>query len=48
MAAAIAAIGCKEPVTILGAEAVAKSYPGFFDDYLALGGEFTISHAQAE
>lgn len=48
MAAAIAAIGCKEPVTILGAEAVAKSYPGFFDDYRALGGEFTISHAQAE
>lgn len=48
MAAAIAAIGCKEPVTILGAEAVAKSYPGFFDDYRALGGEFTISHAKTE
>ena len=39
MAAAIAAIGCQGPVTILGAEAVNKSYPGFFDDYQALGGD---------
>ncbi len=39
MAAAIAALRCGNPVTILGAEAVNKSYPGFFDDYKALGGQ---------
>lgn len=39
MAAAIAAIRCAEPVTILGAEAVNKSYPAFFDDYQSLGGK---------
>ena len=33
MAAAIAATRCKESVTICGAEAVNKSYPGFFEDY---------------
>lgn len=38
MAAAVAAIACAEPVTIARAEAVAKSYPGFFDDYRRLGG----------
>lgn len=38
MAAAIAALKCSEPVTILGAEAVNKSYPSFFVDYIALGG----------
>jgi len=38
MAAAIAAVGCTEPVTIRGAEAVGKSYPGFFEDYRLLGG----------
>ena len=43
MAAAIAAIRCKEPVTILGAEAVSKSYPGFFADYRALGGIVTFA-----
>lgn len=39
MAAAIAAVGCSGPVTILGAEAINKSYPSFFKDYLALGGD---------
>ncbi|WP_293007370.1 MULTISPECIES: 3-phosphoshikimate 1-carboxyvinyltransferase [unclassified Oscillibacter] len=39
MAAAIAATCCAGPVTILGAEAVNKSYPSFFEDYLALGGD---------
>lgn len=39
MAAAIAAICADSPVTILGAEAVRKSYPHFFDDYQALGGK---------
>ena len=38
MSAAIAAIACSEKVTILGAEAVEKSYPEFFEDYKKLGG----------
>lgn len=38
MAAAIAATRCTSPVTILGAEAVRKSYPHFFADYQMLGG----------
>lgn len=38
MAASIAASSCKNEVTILGAEAVNKSYPTFFDDYKMLGG----------
>ena len=40
MAAAIAATICTEPVTILGAEAVNKSYPGFWDAYKDLGGHY--------
>lgn len=39
MSAAVAATICKEPVTILGAQAAAKSYPRFFDDYRMLGGK---------
>ncbi len=39
MAAAIAATNCAESVTIIGAEAVNKSYPGFFRDYKGLGGK---------
>lgn len=42
MSAAVAAIKCKSYVTIIGAEAVNKSYPTFFDDYKALGGELTL------
>ncbi|HIR20466.1 MAG TPA: 3-phosphoshikimate 1-carboxyvinyltransferase, partial [Candidatus Pelethomonas intestinigallinarum] len=38
MAAAIAATGCAGPVTVLGAECVAKSYPRFWEDYRKLGG----------
>ena len=38
MMAAIAATRCREPVTLLGAECVAKSYPSFWDDYRMLGG----------
>ncbi len=38
MMAAIAATACREPVTLLGAECVAKSYPSFWDDYKMLGG----------
>ena len=39
MAAAIAATVCTEPVTILGAEAVNKSYPQFWEEYRRLGGK---------
>lgn len=38
MMAAIAATICTFPVTVRGAECVRKSYPGFWDDYKALGG----------
>jgi 3-phosphoshikimate 1-carboxyvinyltransferase len=38
MMAAVAAAVCDGPVTITGAEAVNKSYPGFYKDYAALGG----------
>ena len=40
MAAAIAATVCTEPVTILGAEAVQKSYPSFWEEYHRLGGQY--------
>ena len=39
MAAAVAGSAAKEPVTIIGAEAVAKSYPGFFEVFRSLGGK---------
>lgn len=39
MAAAVASCGCTGPVIIRGAEAVNKSYPDFFRDFAALGGE---------
>ena len=42
MAAAIAATRSAGPVTILGAEAVRKSYPGFWDDYKRLGGDVHV------
>ena len=38
MAAAIAATACSNPVTILGAECVKKSYPQFWNEYRHLGG----------
>ena len=40
MATAIAATVCTNPVTILGAEAVNKSYPKFWDEYAKLGGHY--------
>lgn len=39
MSAAIAATVCKNDVTILGAEAVNKSYPIFWSEYRRLGGK---------
>ena len=38
MMASILASRCSGPVTVLGAECVAKSYPAFFEDLAALGG----------
>ena len=38
MTAAVAASACAGPVVIRNAEAVNKSYPGFFRDFTALGG----------
>lgn len=45
MTAAIAASRCESPVTIVGAEAVAKSYPSFFEHYRLLGGNVTLKEA---
>ncbi len=42
MAAAIAAAECSGTVIINCAEAVNKSYPSFFDDYISLGGEIDV------
>lgn len=39
MMAAIAAIGCENEVILTGAEHVRKSYPTFWEDYEALGGQ---------
>lgn len=38
MMLAVAATRCAQPVTLLGAQCVSKSYPGFWQDYTALGG----------
>lgn len=43
MMAAIAATRCEGPVTITGAECVAKSYPNFWEDYEKLGGQIVRS-----
>lgn len=40
MAAAIGATVCSEPITILGAEAVEKSYSKFWEEYRNLGGKY--------
>lgn len=40
MSAAIAATVCTDPVTVLGAECVSKSYPGFWEEYRRLGGNY--------
>ena len=38
MMAAVAATRCAAPITLTGAECVAKSYPDFWQDYARLGG----------
>lgn len=40
MSAAIASTVASGPVTILGAECVAKSYPGFWSEFIKLGGYY--------
>lgn len=40
MAASIAATCCQDPVIVLGAECVEKSYPKFYDEYRRLGGTY--------
>ena len=40
MSAAIAATVADGPITVLGAECVAKSYPAFWQDYRKLGGNY--------
>lgn len=44
MMAAIMATHAMQSVTITGAECVAKSYPGFWEDYAVLGGRVTLAH----
>ena len=39
MMAAIAATRCEKPVTVTGAQCVAKSYPDFWEEYERLGGK---------
>ncbi|MEG1189843.1 MAG: 3-phosphoshikimate 1-carboxyvinyltransferase [Oscillospiraceae bacterium] len=46
MCAAIAALICEKPVQILGAEAIKKSYPRFFDDFSSLGGTTEFSERE--
>ena len=43
MSAAIAATAAQAPVTILGAECVSKSYPGFWEEYKRLGGQYELN-----
>lgn len=47
MMAAIASCACAEPVAIRGAEAVNKSYPGFWRDFAALGGRVKLETEDA-
>ena len=42
MSMAIAALFCEKPVIIRGAEAVAKSYPDFFEEFTRLGGRIDV------
>jgi 3-phosphoshikimate 1-carboxyvinyltransferase len=46
MALAILATVCQKPLTILGAEAINKSYPNFFLDLQNLGIKVEISNVE--
>ena len=41
MLLAVAALLCREPITIVGYEALHKSWPGFIKTYQSLGGNIT-------
>ena len=43
MSAAIASTICTQPVTILGAECVKKSYPTFWEEFTRLGGKYELN-----
>ena len=43
MMAAIISVACNGEVTINNADAVNKSYPGFFEDFVALGGAWSVA-----
>ena len=38
MSMAVAALGCEQEVTVTDGESVGKSWPGFFEDFKAIGG----------
>lgn len=40
MSLAVASILCREPLTLMGAECVSKSYPEFWQDFKTLGGQY--------
>lgn len=42
MSAAVAATICTQPVTVLGAQCVRKSYPAFWEEYTRLGGNYEL------
>lgn len=44
MAGAVAALICREETVLVGAEAVNKSYPSFFEEYQKLGGTCHVVH----
>ena len=44
MSAAIASVRCKDTVTIIGADAVNKSYPDFWNDITTLGADVTLKY----
>ncbi len=45
MASAVGASACSGPSVITGADAVAKSWPSFFEDMIQLGGRFDVVDA---
>lgn len=44
MAFAIASLRCRQPVTLLGADCVKKSYPHFYEEFKKAGGEAHVLH----
>jgi len=48
MTASVAAARTAAPVVVYGAQAVAKSYPGFFDDLALLGGSAQLEPADVQ